>query len=146
MSVTLKELSKKKTTTFLKSASSWTSNECVGSCKTDRIMLFWATPRERPDYILHDDKSPNSCYDFQNSGALPTEYLHIFYHWIISGQCYIAIPPPPANVIKPEVFLKTVWLQRVWTYTLFASFCLVYSKWESRENGINGNNRFMESV
>ena len=70
-------MNKKKTTIFLKSASSWTWDDCEGSFKTDRIMLFWATPRE-PHYILHNDKLPNSCYDFQFSGAHPTEYCHIF--------------------------------------------------------------------
>ena len=46
--------------------------------KTDRIISFLAKPSKRTNYILHNHKLPNSCYEFQFSGVPPTKWFHIF--------------------------------------------------------------------
>ena len=53
------------------------SDRCEGLPKTDRIISFLAKPRERTNYILHNHKLPNSCYEFQFSGVPPTKCFHI---------------------------------------------------------------------
>ena len=82
------------------------SDRCEGLPKTDRIISFLAKPRERTNYILHNHKLPNSCYEFQFSGVPPTKCFHILSSLTHSNRIYVSIPP--ANVTKPGDFLQTV--------------------------------------